>query len=31
MPDPFHAIHLAGDALERCRRRVQQQPHGHQA
>jgi len=27
--DPFHVVHLAGDALDRCRRRVQQQIHGH--
>jgi len=27
--DPFHAVRLAGDALDRCRRRVQQQLHGH--
>ena len=27
--DPFHVVRLAGDALERCRRRVQQQVHGH--
>ncbi|TDW78084.1 transposase [Kribbella pratensis] len=27
--DPFHVVHLAGDALDRCRRRVQLQIHGH--
>ena len=27
--DPFHVVRLAADALERCRRRVQQQVHGH--
>ncbi len=27
--DPFYVVRLAGDALERCRRRVQQQVHGH--
>ena len=27
--DPFHVIRLAGDALDRCRRRVQQDTHGH--
>ncbi len=27
--DPFHAVRLAGDALDRCRRRVQQNIHGH--
>ena len=27
--DPFHAVRLAGDALDQCRRRVQQQLHGH--
>ena len=27
--DPFHVVRLAGDALERCRRRVQQAIHGH--
>ena len=27
--DPFHVVRLAGDALERCRRRVQQQVNGH--
>ena len=27
--DPFHAVRLAGDALDRCRRRVQQHIHGH--
>ena len=27
--DPFHVVQLAGDALDRCRRRVQQQIHGH--
>ena len=28
--DPFHVVRLAGDALDRCRRRVQQDLHGHQ-
>jgi transposase len=27
--DPFHAVRLAGDALDACRRRVQQELHGH--
>ncbi|MFC7753276.1 ISL3 family transposase [Tsukamurella soli] len=27
--DPFHVVRLAGDALDRCRRRVQQDVHGH--
>jgi len=27
--DPFHAVRLAGDALDDCRRRVQQAIHGH--
>jgi transposase len=27
--DPFHVVRLAGDALDRCRRRVQQGMHGH--
>lgn len=27
--DPFHVVHLAGDALDECRRRVQQVIHGH--
>ncbi|WP_367403916.1 ISL3 family transposase [Kocuria marina] len=27
--DPFHVVRLAGDAMEKCRRRVQQQVHGH--
>jgi transposase len=27
--DPFHVVRLAGDALDRCRRRVQQATHGH--
>ena len=27
--DPFHVVRLAGDAVEKCRRRVQQQVHGH--
>ncbi len=27
--DPFHVVELAGDALERCRQRVQQQTRGH--
>ena len=27
--DPFHVVRLAGDALGRCRRRVQQAIHGH--
>jgi transposase len=27
--DPFHVVGLAGDALDRCRRRVQQDIHGH--
>jgi len=27
--DPFHVVRLSGDALDRCRRRVQQELHGH--
>ena len=27
--DPFHVVRLAGDALDRSRRRVQQELHGH--
>ncbi len=27
--DPFHVVRLAGDALDRCRRRVQPAIHGH--
>jgi len=27
--DPFHVVRLAGDALDRCRRRVQRELHGH--
>ena len=27
--DPFHVVRLTGDALDRCRRRVQQTTHGH--
>ena len=27
--DPFHVVRLAGDALNQCRRRVQQAIHGH--
>jgi transposase len=27
--DPFHVVRLAGDALDRCRRRTQQDLHGH--
>ena len=27
--DPFHVVRVGGDALDRCRRRVQQQLHGH--
>ena len=27
--DPFHVVRLAGDALDECRRRVQQDIHGH--
>ena len=27
--DPFHIIHLAGDALDNCRRRIQQVTCGH--
>jgi transposase len=27
--DPFHVVRLAGDAVDRCRRRVQQAIHGH--
>jgi transposase len=29
--DPFHVVRLAGDALDECRRRVQQAIHGHRA
>ena len=29
MMDPFHVVRLAGDAMDHCRRRVQQQTHGH--
>jgi transposase len=29
--DPFHVARLAGDALDRCRRRVQQAIHGHRS
>lgn len=29
--DPFHTVALAGDALDRCRQRVQQQVLGHRA
>jgi transposase len=29
--DPFHVVRLAGDALDRCRRRVQQAIHGHRS
>ena len=25
--DPFHVVHLAGDALDECRRRIQQELH----
>ncbi len=25
--DPFHVVHLAGDALDKCRRRIQQELH----
>ena len=25
--DPFHVVHLAGDALDECRRRIQQEVH----
>ncbi|WP_280527850.1 transposase [Actinomyces trachealis] len=28
VPDPFHVVRLAGDALDGCRRRIQQQLHG---
>ena len=27
--DPFHVVRLAGDAMDGCRRRVQQELHGH--
>ncbi len=27
--DPFHVVRLAGDALDQCRRRIQQDTHGH--
>ena len=27
--DPFHVVRLAGDALDECRRRIQQAIHGH--
>jgi transposase len=27
--DPFHVVRLAGDALDQCRRRLQQDLHGH--
>ena len=27
--DPFHVVRLGGDAMDRCRRRVQQDLHGH--
>ncbi len=27
--DPFHVVRLAGDALDHCRRRIQQDTHGH--
>nr|BFF06060.1 hypothetical protein GCM10023233_10290 [Brevibacterium otitidis] len=27
--DPFHVVRLAGDALDRCRQRVQQDTCGH--
>nr|WP_308468959.1 ISL3 family transposase [Glaciibacter superstes] len=27
--DPFHVIHLAGDGLDRCRQRIQQETTGH--
>lgn len=27
--DPFHVVRLAGDAMDQCRRRVQQAIHGH--
>lgn len=29
--DPFHVVRLGGDALNRCRQRIQQQIHGHGA
>jgi transposase len=29
--DPFHVVRLTGDALDHCRRRVQQRLHGHRA
>ncbi len=27
--DPFHVVRVAGEALDQCRRRVQQHTHGH--
>ncbi len=27
--DPFHVVRLAGDSLDQCRRRIQQELHGH--
>jgi transposase len=27
--DPFHVVRLAGEALDQCRRRIQQGIHGH--
>jgi transposase len=27
--DPFHVVRLAGDALDRCRQRVQHDTRGH--
>src|SRR3546814_3060104 len=27
--DPFHVVRLAGEALDRCRRRIQLAAHGH--
>jgi transposase len=27
--NPFHVVRLAGDALDQCRRRIQQIIHGH--
>lgn len=27
--DPFHVVRLAGDGLDQCRRRIQQELHGH--
>jgi transposase len=29
--DPFHVVRLAGDALDQCRRRVQQDTRGHRS